>query len=838
MDNDAAKLDQAITWRPTAPEEESLGELAQAKIRFGMLAAMTLFALLAYWHDRSLSAPLLTATIVFTGLSAVGLYFWARLLSGTRENSRWRIGQRVASICVDNISITLPLYLGGETLVGLYGVYLWIIIGYGIRYGLPYLYGNLSASLLGFLVVTQSSPFWLANPSLSIGLGIALLVVPIYSSFLIKRLHTAVRQAHAAYAAKSDFIAKVSHELRTPLHGIIAINDLLSRTSATSQQKEMIRIISVSSNTLLDLINRILDISKFEDGTVALHREVMDLHVVVGETLSILWPQAYQKGLDLRAFIDTTLENHLVGSPRQLQEILINILGNSLKFTERGSVSLRVLSVTPTKRSVGVKIEIQDTGPGIEKDHLARIFEPFYQADDSLTRKHGGTGLGTAIARELVRLMDGEITFESERGIGTTVAIVLEFDTAPRPENLATIYPIEVMVASNAQVANSLNRELAAFGARVIRQDVASLPNENTSSAFPLAIFVDAEDTSAVIEKLRTFYRRNFPHTMIPVFKVCDSTENFVNQTDDSNGVVSLGDGSSTLERALNLATSLRKEYSVQVQDGAKAQTINVLVAEDNATNQTIARLALAEAGYGCTIVNNGEEALEQLASDKFDIAIIDMHMPGMDGLEVARIYNFSHHDPASRIPLVMITADNRPEVMADADLIGVSKFLVKPIKPSSFIETITSLVVAQNSQARSNDKINDTDGVSDDTVWATELINEEIVKELLSYMDNDEKESFFCEFVEDARGYIERFSNIDSSQDLDRLRDEMHALCGAARTVGAKRLAAYARRIVYMGAGEIRQSRDKMRTELDTMLDESEIELRRITGVTELGIA
>jgi two-component system, sensor histidine kinase RpfC len=807
---------------------EALSELAQAKIRFGMNLALLLFAMFAYQHNPDLGLTRLWATFLFSGASAIGLYLWAHLLVKYQTSHLWRLGQRAASIIVDNVAVTWTLYIGGEALAGLYGVYLWITIGYGMRYGLPYLYGNLFASVVGFFAITLISPFWRDNPSLSIGLGIALLVVPIYAAFLIKRLHHAVKQAQAAYAAKSDFVAKVSHELRTPLHGIIAINDLLSRTDASVQQREMIRIISVSSNTLLDLINRILDISKFEDGTFALQREPMDLHAVISDTQSILAAQARQRGLELRCFVDTSFENYLIGAPRQLQEVLINICGNAIKFTEHGTVSM--LAFANPDISSALRIEVRDTGPGISKEHLIRIFDPFYQADNSVTRKHGGTGLGTAISRELVRLMGGEIRVESELGIGTTFTIDLKFDYDARPINLAAIYPFDVVVATDRARADVIYETLGAYGVRVSDINTCSGVTSKGPRSPPYAIFVDTDfSTESAAELRAAAVGDRFGDIDIPVFGMGDGLTTDVALSRGYHGIIPYRDDLKTVGRALNFAANLRKDNVVEISVNESAKKIHVLVAEDNSTNQMIARLALAEAGYECTIVGNGEEALDHLSTDEYDIAIIDMHMPGIDGLEVAKLYNFSHYEPSSRIPLVMMTADNRPEVVADADLVGISKFLVKPIKPSLFIEIIQGLVGPS-----SPENLRPGRGATNlaHAGLDSELIDEEIVLELLGYMEGEDKATFFAEFIEDARSYIQSLAHVDAGADLDRLRNDMHALCGAARTVGARRLANYARHIEYLGADEIKSANTKLRDELAVIVDLSEDELRKLAEV------
>lgn len=813
------------------PNSHSLGELAQAKVRFGINILFILSGLLAYRHDPSIGLAWVWTTFSVCLVSALSLYLWARLLGKTLRDPRWRIGQRIASIIVDNLAVTWLLFFGGQALAGAYGVYLWITIGYGMRFGLLYLYGNLAASILGYLLVTQFSPFWKSNPSLSIGLGIALLVVPLYAAYLIKRLRTAVADAREAYAAKSDFVAKMSHELRTPLHGIISVADLLGRTQATPQQKEMIRIVSVSSNTLLDLINRILDISKFEDGTFAIQREPMNLHTVINDTLTIIWPQARSKGLRLEFYIDPAIPPDVVGSPRQLQEVLINLCGNAVKFTDEGSVLLKVESAPAASDKVGVHFEIVDTGPGLTKDQLEKIFSPFYQADTGVTRKHGGTGLGTAIARELVRLMGGRISVASEPGQGAVFSIELGFDRLAHPVESPRPAAIDVAVLAGDADFNLLERQLPMLGAVVTRISLND-PGKFRLLSPPALIVADVEQWTGTASELRHLLSRQTDEVLVPVCGFGPDASRAYAVQRGFNSFVALPDAVSRFKEVLGIAHALRKDYATQAVVNDSPGRVRVLVAEDNLTNQTIARMALTEGGFDCTIVADGEEALIELTEGEYAVALLDMHMPVMDGMEVARLYNFSEIDPQRRIPLIMVTADSRPEIVADAELAGVTRFLTKPLKPSAMIEAINNVLSEHGVRAVVEPMYRPEPVAADATDVVPELIDESIVQELLGYMEGEDRAVFFSEFSEDARSYIRSLEHTATEPELEKVRNDMHALCGAARTVGALKLAAYARRIEYMPGREIANSDARIRTELSALVQDSEEALRTLAGI------
>ncbi len=810
----------------------ALSEIAQAKIRFGMNVGLTLLGLAAYQHNQSLPLEYVLASFAGCFAAALGLYMWAKLLGVVLTHPGWRVGQRTASIIADNIGISWILYFGGETLAGAFGVYLWITIGYGMRYGLTYLWGNLFASFICFLWITMYSDFWRANPSLSIGLGIALLIVPTYAAFLIKRLRAALNESQLAYAAKSDFVAKMSHELRTPLHGIISIADLLSRTEATEQQKEMFRIITVSSNTLLDLINRILDISKFEDGTFAIQREPMNLHTVVTDTLSILWPQASEKGLRVDFHIDSDINPWLIGSPRQLQEVLINLGGNAIKFTSEGRIYLKVEQISASNHTCSLRFSVEDTGPGMAQEQLEKVFNPFYQVDGSVTRKHGGTGLGTSIAKELVRLMGGTINVESALGVGTTFTVDLPFDIDSGTVAARTANNIDVAVIATPQTFNEFVKVAAPLGVRGLHvtKDRLDVLQNNGSIA---AIMLDIQYASIPPAEINRFLPPRLRDSLLPVFAFGIATDQPQAIANSYSSFIKVPFATQPLERLVDVARALREDYATQVTAEPSRRKLRILVAEDNLTNQTIASLALKEGGYDCTIVGDGEAALDELAEhDDYAVALIDMHMPGMDGVEVVRLYNFANPDSTTRTPIIMLTADNRPEVIADAEFAGVSRFLTKPVKPSLMLEIVNKVIAEQGRFSIESPKETVRPMKLDEASTDSRLLDDTTVHELLGYMEGNERAAFFAEFTEDAFRYAESVTNHVADEQLKKLRDDMHALCGAARTVGALKLAASARRVEYAPRVEIEKNKTRIKQELVSLIEESDRALRKIAGL------
>ncbi|MFT4563909.1 MAG: two-component system sensor histidine kinase RpfC [Gammaproteobacteria bacterium] len=819
--NEAISLTEADRIRTQRSQHEktfaasanALSEVAQAKVRNWIHISVVAIAAIAMQLDPNIDPIKVLATAVVGLPAGAALYYWAGQLNSKDLDHKWRIGQRISSMVSDMFFITWVLHFGGVNFAGLFALYIWISVGYGIRYGLSYLYGTLSLSVICFATAAWFTPFWHSNPGLVAGMLFGLIIVPIYVGWLITQLQHAVAEKDLAYQAKSDFVAMMSHELRTPLHGIISTSDLLRGTAASPKQKEMIRIISTSSNSLLELINRVLDISKFESKSIALQQQPMDLHAVVNDTANIMWPQALKKGLSLQVYIDPEIQNSLIGSPHQLQEVLINLCGNAVKFTESGQVAVRVLFIDETSDDVAVRFEISDTGPGIPKLALPGIFEPFVQSDSPTTRKHGGTGLGTAFAKELIRLMGGNINVQSTEGVGTKFTINVKLQKLREREDIAPLFPFSVAGIGFEQEGEELQSTLVRFGTKIRLYPTTRLLSEfqglNDEDHYPEAIFVNvnrfAENLRGVVREISKI----LPDRNVPIYACGDGLyKSSAIASGYSAFVTDLGD-SKLIGRTLNMISALRHDSGESITTSTqKIRGLHILVAEDNATNQRIAQLVLEEAGHRCTIANDGDEALEALHEGSYDIAILDMHMPHRDGIEVAKIYNFSHFDAESRIPLIMMTADGRYEARQEARDSGIDAFVTKPITPQQLVDVIDSVATSNKVEIRDHyfcdDLLTNSQVVpAGDELHkpielsrSRELLNQHIIEELAGYMDRQEQKTFFEDFISDGSTYISTLVDCNDLQKVKAAKDEMHAFAGACLVIGADLLAEKARLI------------------------------------------
>ena len=349
--------------------------------------------------------------------------------------------RRYVSIIADLGIMTVFLHLGGKYVAAFYPIFLWIIIGNGIRFGPHFLTWAQILGALGFGSVTVFSPYWSQHREVGLGMLLGVLVLPTFYQTLLRRLRkmqeleVALARSKLADKAKDQFLATMSHEIRTPMNGVLGMAQALDDTELSSEQREHLHIITRSVESLLHIINDILDYSKITSSSVTLENVSFDLARVLGDVQSLLNSTGAAKGIAMVFDYPEGAHRHFRGDPTRIRQIAFNLVGNAIKFTERGHVKISC-RVSEAVRGPNVKLFISDTGIGIPTDRLAAVFDQFEQADNSTTRQYGGTGLGLAISRKLARMMGGDITVKSTVGRGSvfTVTLGLEPCEAPPPE--------------------------------------------------------------------------------------------------------------------------------------------------------------------------------------------------------------------------------------------------------------------------------------------------------------------------------------------------------------------------------------------------------------------